>query len=604
MIYRTLLTFLLALFLVGQSLAQTQPAADQKKTDISDELREKSNSLLNALGREADQFYLPENRVAARVVVADLIWDADEKQARQLFQNAVGELDSLIGQMALREITEDEDYMAIYNLSEIRTDLLMKIAARDPAFALSALHTLTRKKNDGTNLFEGDEALELQLASEIVSNDPKQAYEMALKSLDNEINYSVFETLEVIHKKDAELGAKLAREIMERIRKKGNAGPANVRVSNTEANTGANGESEINVYQIKMFFDKVKILNRWAVRNKKPLALSESDFKELLGILGQKYIKQQYLGPYEVSTLMSDLDKHFPAAAQAIRRKMPGGPAALEEMVVGEDFQAEIEDQSSADIVKLIERRPTAQRDALYRKAAEKMYAEGDVLGAKELYGKVKTKPEYDYLEQELETQLPLALAESGDMSRVREILAGLKTPEEKIEILTALAKSILAKGDAKTARGVVEEARSMYSGRMRSRKNLNSILQLSEVLVVLEPEEGFSFLENNISFINDVIAAGILLDEFNDGGSVKSDEVLLSIVEGESYRNMSRGVALIRSLAKADFERTVALADRFSRREARFFARFRIAQALLDPKAEETEKEVRDMYEGEHYEH
>jgi hypothetical protein len=110
--------------------------------------------------------------------------------------------------------------------------------------------------------------------------------------------------------------------------------------------------------------------------------------------------------------------------------------------------------------------------------------------------------------------------------------------------------------------------------------------------------------IESNMQFINDVIAAGILLDEFNEMGSVKNDEVRLSIVELESYRNLKNGVATIRNLALADFERITNLADRFSRPEARFFARFRIAEALLDPYAEEYEKQMQVKAEERYYEH
>jgi hypothetical protein len=126
----------------------------------------------------------------------------------------------------------------------------------------------------------------------------------------------------------------------------------------------------------------------------------------------------------------------------------------------------------------------------------------------------------------------------------------------------------------------------------MKQRKNLSSLLQLGYAYSTVETAQSFALIEANMSFINDVIAAGILLDEFNEMGSVKSDEVRLEVVRLESYRNMKNGVALIRNLATSDFERTTNLVDRFTRPEARFFARLRIAEALLDPNAEENEKE------------
>jgi hypothetical protein len=84
----------------------------------------------------------------------------------------------------------------------------------------------------------------------------------------------------------------------------------------------------------------------------------------------------------------------------------------------------------------------------------------------------------------------------------------------------------------------------------------------------------------------------------------VENEEVRLDTVRGESYRNLPKGVALIKSLSAADFDRTTALAERFSRAEVRFYTRFRIAEALLNPEAEKDEKEFQSNLVDEHEGH
>jgi hypothetical protein len=74
--------------------------------------------------------------------------------------------------------------------------------------------------------------------------------------------------------------------------------------------------------------------------------------------------------------------------------------------------------------------------------------------------------------------------------------------------------------------------------------------------------------------------------------------------VRTESYRNLPKGVALIKSLSAADFDRTVSLAEKFSRTEVRFYTRFRIAEALLNTDAEKDEKEFQLTLENEHSDH
>lgn len=604
MFQRNIFIFLLCFVFIGQGLAQTIPA-DAKKTEISDELKAKTNGLLNALAREAEQFQLPENRVSARVLVANLLWESDEKQSRQLFQNAVGEMNTLLGSLLSEDLSDDEKYMRIYNVGELRKNLLLNIAAHDPVFAISAFQTLTVKKDTGENLFEGDEVFELELAKQIAENDPKKGYEVALKNLENGLGIGIVETLENIYKKDDEIGAKLAREILKKIKDDSSKTISTDLSSNTNsakpsATPLPNASTEITVYQIKEFADKVGKLNRQAVKDKKTLILTDGEYKELIEVLARKYSTQQYISSYEIAGIIKQIDVYFPALGQTIRGRLSNEKANLDKMSRETALEVEMEGKSLKEIIQIIEKKPVAQRDALYSKAAEIVFNEGDILSAKELYDKAKTKPEYDYLGEQIEKGIPLAKAEDGNLDEVRQILTTLKTPEEKIEILTTLAQSLAEKGNTKTAKELTEEARTMYLGKMKNRKNMTSLLQLSLAFAAVESAQGFSFLENNISFVNDIIAAGIVIDEYNEYGSIKDDELLLSVVLPESYSNMPNGVALIRKLSQADFERTVSIADRFARREVRFFARFRIAQALLDPKAEEIEEANQQTYEGE----
>ncbi len=607
MFQRKLFTLLLCLLLIGQGLAQTK-TADPKKTEISDELKGKANALLLVLAREAEQFQLPENRITARILVADLLWESDEKQARQLFQNAVGETEKLVGELLSANPEENETYMRIYHTGELRKTLLLQIAAHDPVFALSAFQTLSPIKETGESIFEGDEIFELELANNITVNDPKRSLEIALKNLESGLSFGVFETLEGIYKKDQELGAKMAREILKKIKDQssstvptGDTSSNTNTVANTSATPSPNAPPEINVYQMKEFADKVRKLNQNTSKDKKIPVLTQSEYKELIEILARIYSTKQYLSSYEVASVLGEIDANFPALAQAIRRRLANEKESLEKQVRDSSIEMEMTDKSIEEIIQIIEKKPAGQKDELYFKAAEIVFNNGDIISAKKLYTNAKTKPEYDYLGEQIEYGLPLAMAQEGNLEEVRELIANAKTPEEKIEILTALAQSVAAKGNLKAAKELTEEARATYLGKMKNRRNMTSVMQMSQAYSVVEPAQGFSLLENNISFINSLIAAGILVDEFNEFGSIKNDEVLLSVVQMESYRNMPKGVVLIRNLAGADFDRTVSVADSFARREAVFYARFRIVQALLDPKAEETEAAMqKQLYEGE----
>ena len=169
---------------------------------------------------------------------------------------------------------------------------------------------------------------------------------------------------------------------------------------------------------------------------------------------------------------------------------------------------------------------------------------------------------------------------------------------------MTTLALPIAKSGDLKTASALMNEARSIYSGRMKNRRNLTSVFQMAQSYAFIEPAQSFGMLEANTQFFNEIINAAILLDEFNESGAMENDELRLDAVRRESYQNMPKGVELIKNLTAADFDRTVSLAEKFARPEIRFYARFRIADALLNPNAEENEKNIQTTLNEQEYEH
>jgi len=325
--------------LFGNAIAQTAPKNPASTSDISPELKEKALSLLNSLGRESEQFSLPLNRIRGRISVADLLWESDEKQARTLFQNAVAELTTLLGQIP-SEISETEEenyerYIVLNDVKSLRSELLLTIAARDPKLALDSLQALSRKNADGLNFFENDQALELSLAAEITAKDPKQAYEIAKKNIENGLNYNLYSALEDIYKKDAELGTKLAQDILSKIKSKDSTISSpydytsnsvnkimNSSVMNMATTVSQRAGFVVNVWEISSYLDTVKKLNRQAAKDKKPNLLSDNEIKELIEILAQKYVRQPYLSSYEVSKIMPEITKYFPVQAQAIKNKI------------------------------------------------------------------------------------------------------------------------------------------------------------------------------------------------------------------------------------------------------------------------------------------
>ncbi|MEJ7699648.1 MAG: hypothetical protein WKF71_08410 [Pyrinomonadaceae bacterium] len=310
MFYKKIFTVFIFLAFAGQIPAQIATGKNIKKKDFSPELQEKAFVLLNNLAREAEQFALPLNRITARVAIGDLLWEKDEKQARIVFQNAITDLSSLINQVPPENTDASDEaiserYIILNDARILRGELLLSIAPRDPKLALEALQELSRKDVNGASLFEDEKTLELNLAAQITLKDPKLAYELAKKNLDEGITSNLFSTLEDIYKKDAELGGKLAQDIVAKIKTADttinlSSGSLTNSMSNTVHPTISSNTMKKNVessgftissWELQTFLETIKKLERQATKNKKPAVLSENSYKEVIDVLAQLYLK-------------------------------------------------------------------------------------------------------------------------------------------------------------------------------------------------------------------------------------------------------------------------------------------------------------------------
>ena len=110
MFHKKFVSLFLCILLTFPVFAQTVAKTKNSTTDVSPEVREKALRLLNGLAREAEQFSLPFNRVTARIITANLLWDKDEKTARIVFQSAISDLNGMLGQIPPESAEPDDNY--------------------------------------------------------------------------------------------------------------------------------------------------------------------------------------------------------------------------------------------------------------------------------------------------------------------------------------------------------------------------------------------------------------------------------------------------------------------------------------------------------------
>ena len=601
--------------------AAASVAADSKKStdksDVSPEVREKAVALLKTAAREVGNYAAAENRVRGGIMAADLLWEHDEEAARTIFQNVEAELQAMFNDVSVTHATEDEpaanDYTKRYTLSQLRSEFLLALAPRDPQLALQAFHQL-RTETAGKDEYDPlkAEGLELEIAAAVAKKDPEKSYELASRALKTTLDYSTINTLGELYKNNPEVGAKFARDILAKFK------TAKVRRVNTNSNT-TNAAANISetpdtafyadLSTITTFLQNAQTLNRQAEKKatdqKKIVLLNDSDMRELSDLTVQVFIRQGSPEPYAIGSVMPIVKKYSPAAAQMVRARLNAEQlTALESIGDSTDYYSSRDEKSVDEIIADAEKSQPAERDSRYADAITKALEKDELEKADEIAGKIKDRKSYEYILDQIKQNAPTIKARRGDIAEVRKMLAGIKSADEKAQALTELVITVANKGDKEAAGKLLDEANVLLPAQLKRKPNLDTTLRIAGAFAVVQPERAFNLIETSVAQMNELIQAGVLIQDFYEYETVQADEVLLDAMHRQGFAHTTNITALIKTLAAADFARTVALSDKFGRQEIRLFVRLKIAEALLNPEAAEREKTLRETYQNDEHGH
>jgi hypothetical protein len=124
-----------------------------------------------------------------------------------------------------------------------------------------------------------------------------------------------------------------------------------------------------------------------------------------------------------------------------------------------------------------------------------------------------------------------------------------------------------------------------MIKTNLNDEKQTNALLSLLCAYAVIDPAKAFVLAERTVDRANSQISLLMLLDRVVKSGAVKKSEIILDqagiMPLDFLVFKYGKGVA---ALARADFNRTRALADRFDRNELRLLAQLLIVNGILQP--------------------
>jgi len=179
-------------------------------------------------------------------------------------------------------------------------------------------------------------------------------------------------------------------------------------------------------------------------------------------------------------------------------------------------------------------------------------------------------------------------------VARARKIVAETPDRAKKITGLSMLAGHVAAAGDKELAAEIMKDAAAFVNPNPRNYQDFLFNWMLAGGYASADPEKAYPLLQDTISRANETIEAFVKVAEFIDvsGEMVADGEVQVGAFGSSMIRGLTGELGIadstVKLLARADFEKTCGLANRFDRPEVRMLARMMVLRAVLDEKKAE----------------
>jgi hypothetical protein len=506
-------------------------------------------------------------------LTADVLWEKDEKRARVLFKQAIDEFADSIETDISRPSDPRREMQAanvVQSRGQLCQEILQIIARRAPSLARDFLRA-TRRSSPQSKHYDEEVQWELSLASQVVASEPRQALQIAEESLEKELSQELVSVYFKLKAKDGEAAEKLLNGIMKKLRA-------------TDLSAGFDSAS----FTLLLLQTGIHP----ADKNDQP-ALDERIIRELIDMLAVAALRERPDSQdsynddgrpvllMQLQTIIGDVEKYAPARAAALKKKMgelnkkirPEQKALqeLEEVLVSGDVEM---------MVKAADKSPEEFRDKIYQHAAQKAMEEGDSDRARQIISEHISEPQRTTMLANVDRSSAWLEAERGKLSEAKHLLSQVP-PEERASLLAQTAAAAIGKADKKAVIELLEEARSLLGAQAANATELHTLLEIARSYARVDPVKGFEIIEPAVDHLNTLVAAALVLDGFEYGRNFREGEL---ISQGPSllFSLVFQCAKDTTELARADFDRAKAVADRFQRNEVRLMARLYVAQGAL----------------------
>lgn len=586
MLSRMLITALALICWCAVTLAQTTAAQQQAR-----ELTKKFQEAVAATAAETASVKLAENRALLQVSLAELLWAFDEPGARALIAEAQTTLSRPPQDPAVPEPIQAR---LAGHRQQLRGELVKSIARRAAQLALDFLRATrpdVKTSEEAAKQARAEEAsLEQQLSLEIARHDPASALRLAEESLEKGFSFELRQLLAAVNEKDRAAGQKLAEQIRSKLQ-----------------NTDLVTDSQAAHFALSLLHEEYRA-RRTLTRGEqvygdkqRPPILSEQSLREWSEMMaraalalvnhlarseGREQRQQSSILPFFVS-LLPEMEKFSPAAAANFRRVYAKLSPQLDLMVRESVEQSNLlHNGKTEDFLALAAKASGPQRERYITDAIHKAVGfDADFDLARKLANEHISDSQLRQNQLNfIESVYTRYAAEQGNIDEVMNLLASLRSDEERIEVLAEAAEQRLKGGDKKQALELLDQAFSYLPAELETERHFVSMTRLIRALAPLDTARAFTLYESVLEPLNQIAPAYIKACRYNPFmGSclVGKDELYIFPATSNAHFPLQGLAADLQTLAGLDFERALALADRFRQNELRLYAKLSALRGL-----------------------
>jgi hypothetical protein len=560
---------------------EIRPATEEelKASRNQQNMKVRGLALLREVEEVIPQIKSSRTRISTQLQTSQLFWESDRKRASKLLADAVAGFKEALASTDFSDPEHVVKYQALYQL---RLEIIQILAARDPDAALSFLYSTvptTDPYGNSGNLASQENALELSIVNQIMTNDPKRALQMALRSLKSRYSNDLLGVVFQFQARNPELAAELATEIVNKLLNEKllqDQEAMNLAVSLAQQarppdlkSTDGTGTKTAPLSEEQYKSLVQKLINEAMSYSTNPAAPYTTERVSAINML----VGLQSMG--------AELDKFVAGSKEVIAQKLREMQFVLPQPPTTD--YANLSESSVEASLEVIEKAPQEVREQLYIDLASRQVNSGQVALARRIINDRVSNPyqRRQWLTQIEQQEITLAMSK-GDIQGALRNVARLRTTGERATQLTQIASQIGLGHKRASALNFLEQARSLLGSSIQAQdgEQMSALLEIARAFSRYDSKRAVEIIDPLIEQFNEMCVAARTLNGF---GGAYFDNEELELSDGNPVGNVATQITnVLASIALTDFDRAKASSDKIRLPEIRLRAYIDIAQETV----------------------